>query len=130
MAKNPAALVDTDILIKIYRGDKEKRNVIEPIQDSLAVSVITIMELLAGAKSNQNKFEILKTSKAYHVFHLSDMISEMALNLSKKYSVKHNSGVADILTAATAIAAGVPFYTDNTRHFEFIEELTLYKSDI
>lgn len=130
MAKNSAALVDTDILIKIYRGDKEKQQIMHPIQENLAISIITIMELQAGAKSNQNKYEILKTSKAYNIFYLNDIISKIALNLFKKYSVEYKAGVADILIAATAISTGIPLYTDNIRHFEFIEELTLYKSDM
>lgn len=129
MATKSAALVDTDILIKIYRGDKEKREIIEPIQNNLAVSFITILELLAGARSHQNKFEILKTSKAYHVIYLSETISEKAFNLSKKYCVEYDLGIADILIAATAITRNLPLYTDNIRHFEFIEELTLYKPE-
>ncbi len=129
MAKRPTALIDTDILIKIYRGDKEKQRIIEPIQDNLAISIITVMELLAGATSDQNKYEILKISKAYRVIEITEAICKTALNLSKKYCVEHEVGVADVLIAATAITNNFPLYTDNIRHFEFIEELTLYKSD-
>ncbi len=129
MAKDSADLIDTDILIKIYRGDKEKRIIIEPIQDNLAICIITVMELLAGATSNRNKYEILKTSKAYEVIEVTEAICKLAFNLSKKYCVEHEVGVADVLIAATAIKNRLPLYTDNIRHFEFIEELTLYKSN-
>lgn len=49
MAKNPTIIADTDIIIKIFRGDKEKREILEPIQDKLGLSVITGMELMSGA---------------------------------------------------------------------------------
>lgn len=107
----------------------EKRRIIEPIQNNLAISLITVMELLAGATSNQKKYEILKTSKAYRVIEITEAICKTALNLSKKYCIEHEVGVADVLIAATAIANNLPLYTDNVRHFEFIVELTLYKSD-
>ena len=127
MAKSSSALVDTDILIKIYRGDKEKRKIIEPIQDNLAISLITAVELLAGATSRNKKYEVLKTVRAYHIIEITEAVGKTAFNLSKKYCVEYEIGVADILIAATAIVNNLPLYTDNIRHFEFIEELVLYK---
>ncbi len=71
MAKNTRIIVDTDIIIKIFRGDKEKREILQPIQDQLGVSVITAMELMNGATSKKREFEILKTIKAYFLYDLN-----------------------------------------------------------
>jgi len=119
--------VDTDILIKIYRGDKEKQKVIAPIQDHLSISFITAIELMAGAKTRKKQYEVAKTLKAYELIEASPMISKTALVLSKKYSVVHTIGVADMLIAATAIISNLPLYTDNIQDYDFIDELVLYK---
>ncbi len=68
MAKNARILVDTDIIIKIYRGDRSKHKTIAPIQDHLALSAITAIELMMGAKSKKKQFEVSKTIKAYFFF--------------------------------------------------------------
>ena len=60
MAKNSRVLVDTDIIIKIYRGDKEKRKALAPIQDNLAISAITAIELMIGAKNKKDKLKFQK----------------------------------------------------------------------
>jgi predicted nucleic acid-binding protein len=64
MAKNSRILVDTDIIIKIYRGDKEKHKTIAPIQDNLAISAITAIELMIGAKNKKKQIKVSKTIKA------------------------------------------------------------------
>lgn len=63
MAKNSGIIVDTDIGIKIFRGDKEKRDLLEPIQDKLGLSVITVMELMNGAKSKKENLEFQRLLK-------------------------------------------------------------------
>jgi predicted nucleic acid-binding protein len=65
MAKNARILVDTDIIIKIYRGDKEKYKTIAPIQDKLAISAITAFELMIGATNKKKQMEVSKTIRAY-----------------------------------------------------------------
>lgn len=127
MAKSTSIIVDTDILIKIYRGDKEKQKVIAPIQNQLAISFITAIELMTGAKTRKKQYEVAKTLKAYELIEASPMISKTALLLSKKYGLVHTIGVADMLIAATAIVSNLPLYTDNIKDYDFIDELVLYK---
>ena len=67
MAQNFGIIVDTDIVIKIFRGDKEKREVLQPIQNELRLSVITAMELMNGAKSRKRELKFQKLSK--HIFY-------------------------------------------------------------
>src|SRR5690348_3752644 len=97
MAKGTRVIVDTDILIKIYRGDKEKQKIIAPIQDNLAVSFITAIELMAGAKTRKKQYEVAKTLKAYDLIEASPLISNTALSISRKYGVVYSIGVADML---------------------------------
>lgn len=126
MGKKSQVLADTDILIKIYRGDSEKRKQLLPIQEYLSVSLITVMELYNGIQDRKRRYELSKTIKAYEVINLSASIGTTALSLLKKYLSK-NLSVPDALIAATAIDQKVKLFTDNLKHFSFIKELELYK---
>jgi predicted nucleic acid-binding protein len=126
MAKRSKILVDTDIIIKIYRGDKEKYNLIASLQDVLAISLITALELMTGAKNKRKQAEVSKTIKAYSFFDLTPSIGLKALTLIKKYGSKHTIGIADTLIAATAIENNIPLYTDNVADYDFIKEQKLY----
>ena len=129
MAKGTRVIVDTDILIKIYRGNKEKQKIIAPIQDNLSISFIKAIELMAGAKTRKKQYEVVKTLKAYDLIEASPLISRTAQSLSRKYGVVYSIGVADMLIAATTIVSDLPLYTDNIQDYNFIEELVLYKPE-
>jgi predicted nucleic acid-binding protein len=117
MAENTRIIVDTDIIIKIYRGDEEKRELLRPIQSELGISVITAMELMIGAKSRKREFEVSKTIKAYSLFPLTNSIGTKAFSIIKKYHLDYSILVADALIAATAIHNSLPLYTDNINDY-------------
>ncbi len=127
MAQRPQILIDTDILIKIYRGNKEKRKHLSQIQNNLAISIITAIELMAGAKTKKRQFEVAKTVKAFFLYELTLNISITAFNLVKKYGIFHSLKIADALIAAIAIENNFSLYTDNVADYNFIKELKLYQ---
>lgn len=83
MAKDPGILIDTDIIIKIFRGDSEKRELLKPIQDELGLSVITAMELMNGANSRKREYEVSKAIKAYYFLPLNNSIGNRAFTIIK-----------------------------------------------
>ena len=120
-------LVDTDILIKLYRGNEQIRNNLKPIEERLSISVITAMELLQGVQNDAQFFQMRKTIHAYALLHIEKTVSELAFNLMNKYGKSKRVKLADQLIAATAIYNHVPLYTDNVNDYDFISELELYK---
>ena len=60
MVVSESVLVDTDILIKSYRGDKVKQYNLKLLKDKYCISVITALELLNGAKSIHQRKEFNK----------------------------------------------------------------------
>ncbi len=129
MAKSTRVIVDTDIIIKIFRGDKDKKQILEPIQSELGISVITGMELLSGTKSRKREYEVSKTIKAYSLFPLTINIGLRAFQIIKKYHLHHSTSIADALIAATAIENDLQLYTDNLSDYSFISELRLFSND-
>jgi predicted nucleic acid-binding protein len=83
-----SVLVDTDILIKDYRGDKIKEANLKYLKGRYCVSIITACELLNGAKNIKQRAEFLKVLRYYQIALVDEKISEKAFSLYKKYSFK------------------------------------------
>ncbi|MDQ6901985.1 MAG: PIN domain-containing protein, partial [Bacteroidota bacterium] len=86
MVVKETVLVDTDILIKAYRGDKTKQENLKLLKDKYCISVITACELLNGAKNLRQRTEFNKVLKYYHVVSIDEQISDKAFSLFKQYS--------------------------------------------
>ncbi len=120
-------LVDSDILIKAYRGDKVKQENLKFLKDKYCISVITACELLNGAKNIHQRREFNKVLRYYYLVFIDEKISEIAFSLFKKYSFTHEMKISDAFIAATAIRNDLIFYTDNKKDFDFIDRLVFYK---
>ena len=48
MGQKPQILVDTDILIKVYRGNVFHKNSLDKVGNNLAISSVSYLELLFG----------------------------------------------------------------------------------
>lgn len=115
-------LVDTDILIDLLR----QREGAAEYLDSLAnwsLSVVSGMELVAGAKSKREFAQIDNILSLYSALPLSAEIGELGYNLMKSYAKSHGLDPDDALIAATAIHEGRKLATKNGKHFEGIGAL-------
>ena len=122
-----SVLVDSDILIKAYRGIKTKQENLKLLKDKYCISVITACELLNGAKNLNQRSEFNKVLRYYHVISIEEKISEIAFSLFKKYSFTSKMKISDAFIAATAIRNDLLIYTDNKKDFDFIEGIKFYK---
>jgi len=119
-------LVDTNILIEIYRNNKRIIATIEDIgQNNIAVSSITFAELLYGARNKKELQLIRKDISKLTVLNLDEVISEKFIELIAEYSLSHKLAIPDALIAATAICRNLPLYTLNKKDFVFIKAIRL-----
>ncbi|GHT67277.1 hypothetical protein FACS189452_04680 [Bacteroidia bacterium] len=119
-------LVDTCIFIAAIRGDIVALNTINRLHSKIVFSVITEMELYAGAKTRDRKREIEKQFSIYTRCDIDPTISIRALQLVKRYtSQRRQPQIPDMLLAATALVNDFTLVTCNTKDFEFIEALKL-----
>ena len=122
-----SVLVDTDILIKAYRGDKIKEANLKYLKGKYCVSVITACELINGAKNINQRTEFIKVLRYYQIALLDEKISGQAFSMYKKYSFKNDMKISDSFIAATAIIHDLFLYTDNKKDFNIIDEIKFYK---
>jgi predicted nucleic acid-binding protein len=120
-------LLDTNILIEIFKGNSTIATQLENINDNFGISSITQMELYYGA-FNKREINLLdKLLANFYIYHLTPAISLKAVELIKTYSKSHNLTLPDALIAATAIVKQTPLITLNLKDFKYIEELELIK---
>lgn len=121
-------LVDTDVLIWVTRKDPQASTFLDSLNDDLAISDVTYMELIQGAKNKREVQAIDKTLKKMEVLRLPIVtrISENAVSLVRRYFHSHSMQLADALIAATALEHGLALATGNVKHFDVVEGLHLH----
>lgn len=115
MESKKIILVDTDILIKVFRGNKILKSNLDDLENRIIISTVTAFELYIGANSEKRITETNKQLKAYQIAHITESISIRALSLFKEYKSKHSLLIADTLIASTALTLDIEFFTDNKK---------------
>ncbi|MBX3178613.1 MAG: type II toxin-antitoxin system VapC family toxin [Candidatus Hydrogenedentes bacterium] len=119
-------IFDTDVLIWAMRGNARAATAIDKA-DSLALSVVSYMELLRGVRNRQE----LQATKAvlaelnFEILPLTGNIGHRASIYLEEYALKSNIGVPDALIAATAVEDGGMLCTANAKDYRSIAELKL-----
>lgn len=120
-------VVDTDILIDAGRGASEAVVCLEQIerQALLAISAITQMELFVGCRSKTELRAVERFLLRFQIVRLNEQISDIAVDLLRRYRLSHGLLIADALIAATALSHNTSFVTKNQRDYRFIAGLQL-----
>lgn len=85
------------------------------------------MELIAGSRNLKQFASFNKILKVYSILHISENISQRAFHLYKNYMLSYRPGLPDSFIAASALENNLLVYTDNKKHFDFIEGIKFYK---
>ncbi|MFN7921029.1 MAG: type II toxin-antitoxin system VapC family toxin [Bryobacteraceae bacterium] len=119
-------IFDTDVLIWAFRGNSAAARAINLERDR-SMSVVTLMELLQGARSKLEAQQIQKSLRqlGFRTLHLSQPIGTTATAMVQMYSLSHGIQVTDALIAATALEVGETLCTGNIKHFRVVPGLEL-----
>lgn len=121
-------VVDTDIWVDFFRGKKElleelwKRQLKGKIK--VAMSSITVMELLSGKTGKRDEKVLLSMLEELQVIPVDYRLARLAGE--SKRGKKINIALADYLIGMTAIFVKGYLVTRNKKHFEGIEGLRYY----
>lgn len=119
-------VVDTSVLVDYLRGDQRAyRALRESLSrgDSLAASVLTRVEVLAGLRAGEEEV----TERVFSLFawiSVDESIADRAGGLARRY-LKTHPGVdpVDFVIAATAERTGAVLWTRNRKHFPMFPDL-------
>ena len=120
------AIFDTDIFVWHFRGVPEATDLLDKAQ-SVAISIVTYMELLQGAR-NKREVQIIRQllrDLNASVLPLSENIGYRAAIYIEDYALSHGIRVVDAIIAATAMESDLPLYSSNVKHFRMIPGLDL-----
>ena len=120
-------IVDTDILIDAARQASTAVHCLDEIEQgsALAVSVVTQMELFVGCRNQAELRYTERFLQRFHVLKLNEPISDVAVELLRRYRLSHGLAIPDALIAATAIVLDQPLISKNQRDYRFISRLQL-----
>ena len=123
-------LLDTNVVIAFFNGNKEILERIQAEIDKISLSTLVIAELNYGAKASQKAKENLEKLDRF-----LDIVKVVPFNLecakifgtikSKLRKLGKPTGEMDALIAATAISHKATLITSNRKHFENIEGLKI-----
>jgi len=120
-------LIDTDILIDVSRGVGEAVACLNQLglQQALAMSAITHMELVVGCRNTVELRALTQFLQRFTIFPVNEEISRSAVDLLTRYRLSHGLLIADALIASTALHWQQPFISKNQRDYRFIAGLHL-----
>jgi tRNA(fMet)-specific endonuclease VapC len=122
-------LLDTNIVIYCLKGHKVvNQNLRIHLNDSISISVITLMELYYGAYKSQKVESNLAKIKALESSIDVIALGKEVVEIFGIYKAKlERSGVPlddfDLILAACAMTHNLVLVTNNTKHFKRIEGL-------
>ncbi len=118
-------LIDSDVLIDISRGNSGAIKYLDSLEAGWALSQVTAMELIVGARDKRDLATIDTFLSQYPVVPLSHDIGTEAYRILKAHTKSHGLHVFDSLVAATALQRGLTLVTVNRKHYRMIEGLRL-----
>jgi len=118
-------LLDTDVLIEYLRGREEAIEYLEELTSDLYLSVISVAELFAGVKSDEEERSLQQFFLAFVVLPVTERVARRGGLYRRDFRPSHGSGLADALIAATAEENGASLVTFNRRHFPMISSVTV-----
>jgi predicted nucleic acid-binding protein len=119
-------LIDTDILIWVFRGNQKAARVLEATERR-HISAVTYMELIQGARDREElrKIKMFLSDYDFDVLPLSENIGHRASIYVEEYGLGMSVRLADALIAATAVEHNLTLFTGNRKHYRPIRELDL-----
>jgi tRNA(fMet)-specific endonuclease VapC len=118
-------LIDSNVLIDVSRGNAAAIRYVDGLNEPWALSQVTALELIVGARDKRDLAVIDGFLSLYSVVPLSDGTGKKAYELLKTYAKSHGLHVFDSLIAATAIENDFTLVTLNRKHYHMIEGLKL-----
>ena len=121
-------LIDTNVLSRIFTGDKDVKDFIETLDAS--VCTVIYVECLQGSKSNREKLIVESYLARFELLGLTTDISTRTIDLIRTYSNTHGLLLADALIAATCLEHNLTLVTYNINDFQFVEGLRYLKPPV
>ncbi len=118
-------LLDTDVLVEYLRGRPRAIKYLEPLNSDLYISVVSVAELFAGVKGDEEERSLEQFLLAFAVLPITEKVAWLGGLYRRDFGPSHGTGLADALIAATVEENGINLVTFNRRHFPMVSRITV-----
>jgi tRNA(fMet)-specific endonuclease VapC len=126
------SLVDTDILSFYFKGDPKvvaKFNHYLEAFDIINISIITYFEIIGGLKSKRAEKQLIEFEEFVSnntIIHITEASAKLSAEI---YAVLRQKGItigtSDLLIAGISIENELTLITNNTKHYDCIDDLKI-----
>lgn len=120
-------LVDTSVLVGLQRADGSVIRSFSKYKNLIRISRITASELLYGSRNSREKKINKEFINDLSIVEVDPEISFLSYKMIDKYGLRTKFGIADSLIVASAISKKMPLWTEDTKHFKSIKEVTMFE---
>lgn len=118
-------LLDTDVLIDVYRGHPPAIEWFTELEELPAVPGFVVMELIQDANSKAHMQEALDLVSPLQVLWPTPTHCQRALDDFRSYRLSHSLGLLDALIAACAIGHSATLLSFNVKHYRVVPGLAV-----
>ena len=130
MAKRKKCLVDTSVLIALFRKNKEAKAVLDSlVANDMYICDVTFLEILTGCSTVEKREHALNWLEVYGLLKNNEKISDTSMLLMKRYCIQRGQPalrLADCLIAAFAVYHKMELLTFNKKDFDFIQGISIH----
>ena len=116
-------LIDTDILVDFLRGNREAVFFLKAHLKEIVLSSISVAELYAGVKDNEEQEELDEFVKLFPILHITKEIAKIGGLYKRDFAKSHGIGIADAIIAATIKVHKLELKTLNIKHYPMLKGL-------
>ena len=116
-------LLDTNILIDYLRGISPAASYLENSSDALSISALSLAELRAGARDENEKEAIRDFLLSFDVLPADTAICETGGDFKARYGPSHGVDLIDGIIGATSQVRQLPLVTLNRKHFPMLDNV-------
>jgi len=131
MANRKKYLVDTSVLIALFRKNEDARFALNSIAlNDVYICDVTFLEILTGCSTSEKRDYALNFLDTYGLLNNSEKISEKSIQLMKRYCIQRSGQpvlrLPDCLIAAFALHHNMELLTFNKKDFDFIQGVSIH----
>ena len=116
-------LIDTCILIDIFRGNEKAAQFLEGLETPPFLSALTVAELYAGVREGKERTLLDNLVQHFPVIPLNDEAAIKGGLYRRQYGKSHGVGIVDALLASSAECKNLVLATCNVKHFPMMESV-------
>jgi len=131
MANRKKCLVDTSVLIALFRKNEDAKVALDSLDANNAyICDITFLEILTGCSTAEKREYALNLLEVYGLIKNNEKVSDKSVLLMKRYCIQRSGKtilrLADCLIAAFAIYYKMELLTFNKKDFDFIQGISIH----